>query len=112
MTTENPKIQHNNENQNKPTELMILMHQVFECTDAGKRLLELMKKTYVSDRHQAIVFPMHPHAINQFGGSVDAYCGFRSGQANVIFNIEEFIEQCKQMNAKQTSSSTEKIVVA
>lgn len=98
MEIEAPKVQHNVKDEPiKACELTILIHNVFECTEEGKRLLELLKKRYISDKYQAGVFPINPVVLSHFGNSTEAYCGFKSGQANVIFQIEELIEQYPAM---------------
>jgi hypothetical protein len=94
MEIEAPKVQHNVKDEPaKVNQLAILLHNVFVCTEEGKMLLELLKQQYVSNKYTAGVFPTDPAIISRFGGSAEAYCGFRSGQANVIFCIEQLIEQ-------------------
>lgn len=98
MEIEAPKVQHNVKDEPiKACELTILLHNVFECTEEGKKLLELLKKRFVSDKYQAQVFPTNPAVTAQFCGSAEAYCGYRAGQANLIFQIEMLLEQYPAM---------------
>lgn len=112
MEIEAPKVQHNVKDEpEKASEFAILLHHVFECTEEGKKLLGLLKERYVSNKYTAGVFPTNPGVISQFGGSAEAYCGFRSGQANVIFQIEQLIEQYPEMMDSLNKPPKEKIVV-
>lgn len=99
MEIEAPKVQHNVKDEpEKACELAILLHNVFEQTQDGKKLLALLKQKYVSDKWEAGVFPANPTVLMaQFGGSAEAYSGFKSGQANVIFQIELLLEQYPAM---------------
>jgi len=101
MKTEKLKVQENGGNLNKPNELAILINEVFECTTAGKKLLHLLKEIYISNKNHAVIWPVNPEILKKFG-SEEVYSGFRSGQASVIFQIEQLIEQYKQIVANQT----------
>lgn len=93
-------------NLNEQKELAALVTEVFERNEYGKRLLVYLKDLYISDRYKAALFPTHSSILSQFG-SVEAYVGFRSGQANVIFHFEELIDQFKK-EAKTTRKENKK----
>jgi len=75
------------------TDLRKLIHEVFAASECGQSLLKKLHELYVD----ISTFPSHPNQIAQFG-STEAYCGFRSGQSNVIKWIEFQIQSCKEGN--------------
>lgn len=99
MEIEKPKVQNSNE-PNKSTELMILINNVFNNTEDGKKLLATLKNLFVSDKNSALVFPANMQSILSQFGSVETYAGFKAGQCGVIFWIESMIEAYRKMESK------------
>jgi len=107
MELEQPKVQTNEKNLNEDQEKLILAYEVFEKSEAGKKLLKKLKEYYISDKYNGVIFPRDMQLVLRNFGSVEVYAGYRSGQASVIFAIEHLIEAYKHMDDKQP----EKIIV-
>lgn len=102
MEIESPKVQDNVKDEpNKPNELAILVNNVFECDENGKKLFSVLKDLYVSNSFSAGVLPCPANVLPQFG-SAEVYMGFREGQKNVIFFLERLLAEYKQMEANKT----------
>lgn len=101
MKIEKPKVKIDNKNLNEDQETMILVNEVFNKYEPGKKLLAKLKNLYVSDKYCAVVFPVNVPAILQQFGTVEVYTGYRSGQASVIFGIERLLDEYKHIDDKQ-----------
>jgi hypothetical protein len=101
MEIEKPKVKTDDKNLNEDKELMILAYEVFEKSEAGKKLFKKLKDLYINNKYSALVFPANMQAVNQQFGSIEVYTGYRSGQNSIIFGIERLLEAYRHMDDKQ-----------